>query len=166
MRKILLVFAVCVCSAVAAENIVLDLSKPNPEFPIEYDDKGVWSDVYVDGSNVFVQEFMFSHEVLYGGLAFNGFFPSKVTAISESADLDDQWGCMAKGGFAGEGTPYLGAYWDYYTESTSDTKTCEVFTSAPYYAVGFMYATTLIPIMLLRRGIPIRLNSSREIGLN
>lgn len=94
MRKILLVFAVCVCSAVAAENIVLDLSKPNPEFPIEYDDKGVWSDVYVDGSNVFVQEFMFSHEVLYGGLAFNGFFPSKVTAISESADLDDQWGCI------------------------------------------------------------------------
>lgn len=57
MRKILLVFAVCVCSAVFAENIVLDLSKPNPEFPIEYDDKGVWSDVYVDGSNVFVQEF-------------------------------------------------------------------------------------------------------------
>ena len=28
MRKILLVFAVCVCSAVFAENIVLDLSNP------------------------------------------------------------------------------------------------------------------------------------------
>lgn len=36
MRKILLVFAVCVCSAVFAENIVLDLSNPG-DFPIEYD---------------------------------------------------------------------------------------------------------------------------------
>lgn len=39
MRKILLVFAVCVCSAVFAENIVLDLSNPG-DFPIEYDETG------------------------------------------------------------------------------------------------------------------------------
>ena len=39
MRKILLVFAVCVCSAVFAENIVLDLSNPG-DFPIEYDESG------------------------------------------------------------------------------------------------------------------------------
>ena len=38
MRKILLVFAVCVCSAVFAENIVLDLSNPG-DFPIEYDEQ-------------------------------------------------------------------------------------------------------------------------------
>lgn len=154
MRKILLVFAVCVCSAVFAENIVLDLSKPNPEFPIEYDDKGVWSDVYVDGSTIFVQEFMFSHGVLYDGLAFNGFFPSKVTAVSESAGLDDQWGCMAKGGFSGEGTPYLGAYWDAYTESTSDAKTCEVFTSAPYYAVGCYVCNSPYAYYAIEKGNP------------
>lgn len=40
MRKILLVFAVCVCSAVFAENIVLDLSNPG-DFPIEYDESGL-----------------------------------------------------------------------------------------------------------------------------
>lgn len=40
MRKILLVFAVCVCSAVFAENIVLDLSNPG-DFPIEYDEDWV-----------------------------------------------------------------------------------------------------------------------------
>lgn len=45
MRKILLVFAVCVCSAVFAENIVLDLSNPG-DFPIEYDETGLWADVF------------------------------------------------------------------------------------------------------------------------
>lgn len=45
MRKILLVFAVCVCSAVFAENIVLDLSNPG-DFPIEYDESGLWADVF------------------------------------------------------------------------------------------------------------------------
>lgn len=46
MRKILLVFAVCVCSAVFAENIVLDLSNPG-DFPIEYDETGLWADVFI-----------------------------------------------------------------------------------------------------------------------
>ena len=35
MKKILLALAVCICGAVSAENIVLDLS--NPGAPIEYD---------------------------------------------------------------------------------------------------------------------------------
>lgn len=121
MRKILLVFAVCVCSAVFAENIVLDLSNPG-DFPIEYDETGLWADVFNNDAIVYSQEFMFSHASPYPDYS-NGFFASKVTAISASAGTDDQWGCMAKGGFAGEGTPYLGAYWDAYTESTSDTKT-------------------------------------------
>lgn len=46
MRKILLVFAVCVCSAVFAENIVLDLSNPG-DFPIEYDETGLWADFLI-----------------------------------------------------------------------------------------------------------------------
>ena len=49
MRKILLVFAVCVCSAVFAENIVLDLSNPG-DFPIEYDESGLWADVFNNDS--------------------------------------------------------------------------------------------------------------------
>ena len=106
MRKILLVFAVCVCSAVFAENIVLDLSNPG-DFPIEYDESGLWADVFNNDAIVYSQEFMFSHASPYSNYS-NGFFASKVTAISASAGTDDQWGCMAKGGFAGEGTPYLG----------------------------------------------------------
>lgn len=60
MRKILLVFAVCVCSAVFAENIVLDLSNPG-DFPIEYDESGLWADVFNNDAIVYSQEFMFSH---------------------------------------------------------------------------------------------------------
>ena len=47
MRKILLVFAVCVCSAVFAENIVLDLSK--------YDESGLWADVFNNDAIVYSQ---------------------------------------------------------------------------------------------------------------
>ena len=56
MRKILLVFAVCVCSAVFAENIVLDLSNPG-DFPIEYDESGLWADVFNNDAIVYSQEF-------------------------------------------------------------------------------------------------------------
>lgn len=66
----------------------------------------------------------------------------------------DQWGCMAKGGFAGEGTPYLGAYWDAYTESTSDTKPCEVYTSAPYYAVGCYVCNNPYVYYAIEKGNP------------
>ena len=64
MRKILLVFAVCVCSAVFAENIVLDLSNPG-DFPIEYDESGLWADVFNNDAIVYSQEFMFSHASPY-----------------------------------------------------------------------------------------------------
>lgn len=63
MRKILLVFAVCVCSAVFAENIVLDLSNPG-DFPIEYDESGLWADVFNNDAIVYSQEFMFSQLLL------------------------------------------------------------------------------------------------------
>lgn len=52
MRKILLVFAVCVCSAVFAENIVLDLSNPG-DFLIEYDESGLWADVFNNDAIVY-----------------------------------------------------------------------------------------------------------------
>lgn len=77
MRKILLVFAVCVCSAVFAENIVLDLSNPG-DFPIEYDETGLWADVFNNDAIVYSQEFMFSHASPYSNYS-NGFFASKVT---------------------------------------------------------------------------------------
>ena len=150
MKKILLALAVCICGAVSAENIVLDLS--NPGAPIEYDENGLWTDVFNNEAIVYSQEFMFTHSAPYSNYS-NGFFASKVTAISASAGSDDQWGCMAKGGVAGEGTPYLGAYWDSYNE-TPESKTCEVYISAPYYAVGCYVCNSPYAYYAIKEGSP------------
>jgi len=64
MRKILLVFAVCVCSAVFAENIVLDLSNPG-DFPIEYDETGLWADVFNNDAIVFTRIYVFARFSLF-----------------------------------------------------------------------------------------------------
>lgn len=134
MRKVLLACAICFCGVVSAEMVVLDLS--NPKETIEYNEKGVWNDVYKDGSFISSQEFMFSH-VSSSPAYYNGFIASISATILESANFDDQFGCMARGGVAGEGTPYLVAYWDTYAESVSIEKSCEVSISSPYHAVGF-----------------------------
>lgn len=137
MKKILLALAVCLSGMVSAEEIVLDLANPN--VPINYDDTGLWTDVFKNEAIVYSQEFMFSHSASdWGGgsYSFSGFVASKVTAISASAGTDDQFGCMAKGGYAGEGTPFLVAYWDSYSD-TPDSRVCEVFTSSSYYTLGF-----------------------------
>ena len=63
MKKFLLALAVCFCGAVSAENIVLDLS--NPGAPIEYDENGLWTDVFNNEAIVYSQEFMFTHSAPY-----------------------------------------------------------------------------------------------------
>lgn len=151
MKKILLALAVCFCGAVSAEDIVLDLS--NPGAPIEYDENGLWTDVFNNDANVYSQEFLFSHGAPYPEYS-NGFFASKVTSISASASSDDQWGCMAKGGVAGEGTPYLIGYWDSYAESISDDKSCEVFISDLYYAVGCYVCNSPYAYYVIKEGNP------------
>lgn len=134
MRKVLLALAVCLCGAASAEIVVLDLSKPAAA--IEYNEQGVWNQVYQDETQIHSQEFTFSHASSSPSY-YNGFIASRSTAILESANFNDQWGCMAKGGYAGEGTPYLVAYWDAYADSASEEKSCEVTFSSPYYAAGF-----------------------------
>ena len=150
MKKFLLALAVCFCGAVSAENIVLDLS--NPGAPIEYDENDVWTDVYNNDEIIYSQEFMFTHTSSFAGY-YNGFVASKSTVINASAGLDDQFGCMAKGGYAGEGTPYLVAYWAAYSE-TPESKTCEVYISAPYYAVGCYVCNSPYAYYAIKEGSP------------
>ena len=109
MKKILLALAVLLSGMASAENIVLDLSTPNE--PINYDKDGLWTEVFNDKAKVKSQEFTFAHRSPFPQYSC-GFFASKMTTILASANYDDQYGCMAKGGVAGEGTPYLGAYWE------------------------------------------------------
>lgn len=151
MKKILLALVVCFCGAVSAENIVLDLSNPG-DFPIEYDENNVWTGVYDDTANIFSQEFMFSHTSSFSGY-YNGFVASKSAVITGSAGMDDQFGCMAKGGVAGEGTPFLGAFWDSYSE-TAESRSCEVYTSSPYYAVGFYVCNNPYAYYAIKEGNP------------
>ena len=118
-KKIILcaVFSMAVSlSAVrAAEPITLDLSQPgNPEsFEFTND---VWTETYnaTDYTYFEVQNFMFSHLPSmnsYSGTSWEGFTVARV-----ASDTLNAFGCMAKGGFDGVGTPYLvGYYSEYYT---------------------------------------------------
>ena len=150
MKKLLLALAVCLCGAVSAENVVLDLS--NPQEALSYDDNGLWSDAFNDNAKVTSQVFTFAHRSPYPQYSC-GFFANKVTTILASASYDDQYGCMAKGGVAGEGTPYLGAYWDTYNES-EDWKSCEVKITSPHYAVGCYVCNNPYAYYAIQKGNP------------
>lgn len=150
MRKIFLALAVCLlCSAVSADVIVLDLSKPAEA--IEYNEQGVWRDVYKDEAFVQSQGFRFSH-VSSSPHYYNGFVASRSTTVLESANFDDQFGCMARGGVAGEGSPYLVAYWDAYAESLSIERSCEVTFPAPYYTAGFYVCNNPYTYYAIQKG--------------
>lgn len=152
MKKLLLALAVCLCGAVSAENVVLDLS--NPGEPIEYDENEVWTRVYDNTATVYAQEFLFTHTVNVEYHSYNGFVASKTTLITGSAGTDDQFGCMAKGGVAGEGTPYLVAYWDSYADSNSGEKSCKVYLSSPHYAVGCYVCNNPYAYYAIQKGNP------------
>lgn len=150
MRKISLALVVCLlCSAVSAEVVVLDLSKPAEA--IEYDEQGVWNDVYKDEASVQSQVFRFSH-VSSSPHYYNGFVASRSTTVLESANFDDQFGCMARGGVAGEGSPYLVAYWDAYAESVSIERSCEVSLLEPYYVAGFYVCNSPYTYYTIQKG--------------
>lgn len=150
MRKIFLALVVCLlCSAVSADVIVLDLSKPAEA--IEYNEQGVWRDVYKDEAFVQSQGFRFSH-VSSSPHYYNGFVASRSTTVLESANFDDQFGCMARGGVAGEGSPYLVAYWDAYAESLSIERSCEVTFPAPYYTAGFYVCNNPYTYYAIQKG--------------
>ena len=150
MRKILLTLAVCLlCSAVSADVIVLDLSKSAEA--IEYNEQGVWRDVYKGETSVQSQVFRFSH-VSSSPSYYNGFIASRSTTVLESANFDDQFGCMARGGVSGEGSPYLVAYWDAYAESVSIERSCEVTFPAPYYTAGFYVCNNPYTYYAIQKG--------------
>ncbi len=132
MRKLLLAMAVCLCGTVAAENVaVLDISKES----VKYDDNGVWNEVYSSYAMIYTDDFFLMHNAPSANY-FNGFFPSKVSTIQGLGTMDDQWGCMARGGVSGEGSPFLGAYWDAYNDSPNNY-TCAIYCNYAWYAVGF-----------------------------
>ena len=145
-KKIILcaVFSMAVSlSAVrAAEPITLDLSQPgNPEsFEFTND---VWTETYnaTDYTYFEVQNFMFSHLPSmnsYDGTSWEGFTVARV-----ASDTLNAFGCMAKGGVAGVGTPYLvGYYSEYYTwtnENGEPSSNLMLFNDGSTYEAVGMY---------------------------
>lgn len=135
--------AACLSVAQAAETITLDLSKPiNPETFV-FGTNDVWTETYnaEDYTYFEVQNFMFSHLPSmnsYGGTSWEGFTVARV-----ASDTLNAFGCMAKGGVAGVGTPYLvGYYSEYYTwtnENGEPSSNLMLFNDGSTYEAVGMY---------------------------
>lgn len=133
----------CLSAAQAAETITLDLSKPiNPETFV-FGTNDVWTETYnaEDYTYFEVQNFMFSHLPSmnsYGGTSWEGFTVARV-----ASDTLNAFGCMAKGGVAGVGTPYLvGYYSEYYTwtnENGEPSSNLMLFNDGSTYEAVGMY---------------------------
>lgn len=114
-------------------DVTLDVASGN----FQYRPQGFWDNVYTNDPLV-INGIKFSHfggGNDYGGVIYYswyGFCPSKstdnadITGSDTEQWIDHQWGAMPKGGVAGEGTPYLVAYWDYYNESQAKAPTLTV----------------------------------------
>ena len=143
--------ALSLCAGFTACSHDDDSTVTTPEIPVEHDvtvnvasvdfqyrPQGFWDNVYTNDDLV-INGVKFSH---FGGsndygsgnifYSWYGFCPSKstdnadITGSDTEEWVDHQWGAMPKGGVAGEGTPYLVAYWDYYNESLAHTPTLTV----------------------------------------
>ena len=132
MKYFFSLFLTCVALAASAEQITMDLATatdmvPNPitfsqtpgtgyydatdVWDSTYNDSGICQFIYTNGAR-----FMLSHlpsQDSYGGMSWEGFTISKV-----SQDTANVFGCVANGGLAGVGTPYvIGYYSSWITES-------------------------------------------------
>ena len=115
MKKIFLFLgAVAFACTLHAKTVTLDVVHPlNPE-TITYDANGVWTETYND-EDFFTIDFpsvSFSHLPSgdsWEGYFWDGFTFSKSTKTTYST-MSDQFNCVAGGGLAGEGTPFLLGY--------------------------------------------------------
>lgn len=133
MRTFIFSFALIICTLnLAAETITMDLTTAtdivgNPTVYSTsygngyYDLTDVWDSTYSDSGTcqlIYTNEarFMLSHMpsmMSYGGLSWEGFTLSKV-----AQNTDNVFGCVANGGVAGTGTPYvIGYFSEWVTES-------------------------------------------------
>ena len=148
MKKLILLAFVYISGVIAsAEVITMDLSTAtdlvsNPVMYSTtygdgyYDCTDVWDSTYNDsGTCQFIYtndaRFMLSHmpsQNSYGGLSWEGFTLSQV-----SQDTANVFGCVAKGGVAGIGTPYvIGYFSDWVTESLGYSSNIILFNQEYY----------------------------------
>ncbi len=102
--------------SISAEVITLDLTKPTNPKTFTFGENGMWAETYneTEYSYFETQVFGFSHLPSgnsYSGMSWEGFTVSKATQDGQGYGY---YSNMAKGGLAGEGTPYIFAYYSEY----------------------------------------------------
>lgn len=126
MRKIFLLFgAVVLACTMQAKSLTLDVAHPlNPATPV-YDASGVWDGVYNedDYATIDFQGFSFFHNAWADYNFWYGFALASCTDTAYTG-MADQFRCVAGGGLAGKGTPYIIAY---AMEGMSAYSPCEVY---------------------------------------
>ena len=108
-----------------AKSLTLDVAHPlNPATPV-YDASGVWDGVYNedDYATIDFQGFSFFHNAWADYNFWYGFALASCTDTAYTG-MADQFRCVAGGGLAGKGTPYIIAY---AMEGMSAYSPCEVY---------------------------------------
>ena len=123
-----------------SDEIVFDLNGMIADQNIQFNESDVWDKTLNDSAEYQSfgnGTFTFSHlrsGNSWNGISWEGFTISRSrdTLLSHEAFYPDhQWGVMAGGGIAGEGTPYILGYYAEYTEQTLGQHICEIeFTHA------------------------------------
>lgn len=147
MRRLLFICLVLVSLCVSAEVITMDLSTAtdmagnpiayNTSYGMGYyDGTDVWDKTYNDSAHYQLictngARFKLSHmpsQNSYGGMSWEGFTLSQV-----SQDTANVFGCVANGGMAGVGTPYvIGYFSDWVTEAQGYSSNIILFDQAYY----------------------------------
>ena len=136
------------CSFAHAEQITMDLStatdlngnpvtySPSPIAYTYYDLTHVWTETYNDAdscASILVNNgvFRFSHlpsGMSYGGMSWEGFTLSTV-----SQDTANVLGCVANGGLAGVGTPYVIGYYSEWVSASQGYSSNIIDFNGEYY---------------------------------
>ncbi len=148
MMKYILFLLFCSCAlSASAEVITMDLSTATSEHAHAllysdtygdgyYDLTDVWLDTYNDADTVrfiYINDarFMLSHLPSgnsYGSMSWEGFTFSCV-----SQDTANVFGCVANGGLAGIGTPYVIGYFSEWVTESQGASSNQILFDQPYY---------------------------------
>ena len=130
MRKLFLFGALALACAMQAKTVTLNVAQPLNPASIEYDSLDVWAETYneEDYETIDYQSMSFSHAAWTDYNFWYGFTIAKCQDTTY-AQMADQFHCVAGGGLAGKGTPYLLAY---AAEGMSAEPPCEAFFDAAY----------------------------------
>ena len=147
MKRFFSLLIICISLTVSAEVITMDLATAtdiagNPiAYSADYgtgyyDGTDVWDSTYNDSGVcqfIYTNEarFMLSHlpsQNSYGGQSWEGFTLSRV-----SQDTANVFGCVANGGVAGEGTPYVIGYFSDWVTMTQGYSSNIILFDQEYY---------------------------------